>query len=278
LQFKCEVPIKQHLSNVAIHFITLNGGWDETAYTTAMIYRPDGRPARGAFESKGKSQQYREFFYKEGGIYSDNYSAYLAKWTTGALIEKDGGAKIVKIDLEKHLRNRTESAELLAALSMGNLLLAREERSRELIRRAYEKFPADVFTAAAIVDYERLVAELGLPAVGLAEIAKIKKAIITRNPQSEFAHSASTELAEDGKAPPDMLDLVEKVSEQWMNAEPDNPLGVYNLARSYERQYKKPERVAELIERAILLLRAGKLRLYGDVNGKQTGRLLLNAY
>src|SRR5262249_22380761 len=134
------------------------------------------------------------------------------------------------------------------------------------------------FTAAAVGDYERLVAELGLPADGLAEVAKIKKAIITRNQQTEFAHNVSTRLAEDRNASADLMGMVETVSEQLMNEEPENPLGYFNLARSYERRYQKPERAADLIERAIVLLRAGKLRLYGDVNGKQTAQLLLTAY
>src|SRR5262245_15738329 len=277
-QFKCEIAVKQNLSGVAIHFITPNGGWDDAAYTTAIVYRADGKPARGALESKIRSWAYREFFEKELALYPDNYSAYRAKWATASLLEVNGGMKIVWTDMEKHLRDRTENAELLCALSTGNLMLGREARSRELIRRAYEKFPDNVFTAAAISDYERMVAEIGLPNSGLAEIAKIKKAILTRNPQTEFARSASTALAEESNAPPDLLDLIESISVQWMSAAPDHPLAWFNLAREYERQYQKPERGSQLIEKAIELLRGGKLRLYGDVNGKQTERLLLTSY
>src|SRR5262245_12752934 len=223
-QFKCEIAVKQNLSGMAIHFITPNGGWDDEAYTTAIVYRADGKPARGALESKIKSRAYREFFEKELALYPDNYSAYRAKWATAILLEGNGGMKMVRSDLEKHLRDRAENAELLCAQSTGNLLLAREARSRELIRMAYEKFPEDVFTAAAISDYERLVAELGLHTSGLAEIAKIKKAIITRNPQTEFARGASTALAEEAGAPRDLLGLIETISEQWITAMADHPL------------------------------------------------------
>ncbi len=274
-QFKCELPIKQNASSVAIHFITLNGGWDDAAYTTATIYRTDGKPARGAFESRIKSQRYREFFEKEIAPYPDNYSAYRAKWAIATAIDNDGGARVVKADLDKLLRERSENAELLCALSVAYLMLSREEQGRERVRRSFEKFPDDPFTATAVREYERLVADLGLPADGLAEIAKIKRAIITRNPRTEFARSASLALAEDRNA---SLEMVETISQSWMNAEPENPQPWFNQARSLERRYQKPDLAVRLIEKAIELLRAGKLRLFGDVNGKQTDRMLLSAY
>ncbi|MGH9840129.1 MAG: redoxin domain-containing protein [Blastocatellia bacterium] len=274
-RFTCELPVRQNANGVAVHFVTLNGGWDEAAYTTAMIYRADGKPARGAFENRIKSERYREFFEKEIALYPDNYSAYRAKWAMAAAIENDGGVKVVKSDLDKLLRERNESADLLCAQSTAYLMQGREEQGRERVRRAFEKFPDDPLTATAVREYERLVADLGLPADGLAEIAKMKRAIIARNPQTEFARSVSSTLVEDRNAP---LDLLETISQSWMNAEPENPQPWFNLAQALERQYQKPERAAQLIEKAIELLRAGKLRLYGDVNGRQTDRLLLSAY
>jgi peroxiredoxin len=277
-QFHCELPVKENLNGVAVQFVTPNGGWDDQAFTTASVNRADGKPARGALESKIQSKRYREFFEQEIELYPENFSAYRAKWATAALLEGDGSRRIIKSDLDKLQGRRIETAELLSVLSTGNLMLAREEKSMELIRRAYEKFPSDPYTASAIADYERLVEELGLPADGKSEIEKIKKAVITRNPQTEFARAAVTALAEDRKSSPATLPLIEAVSQAWIAASPDHPMGYYNLARTYEREYQKPEIASELIEKAIVLLRAGKLRLYGDVNGKQTERLTLNAY
>src|SRR5262245_38529785 len=62
--FKVEFPIKESLSNIAAHFIaprgSNDGGWDEAAYTTAMIYRADGKPARGAYAGRINARRYRE--------------------------------------------------------------------------------------------------------------------------------------------------------------------------------------------------------------------------
>ena len=277
-QFKCEWRVKENLSAIAVHFVTLGGGWDDTAYATAAIHRTDGKPARGAFESRINSQQRREQFDKEIALYPDNYSAYRTQWARLALLDGDGVQRTVKHDLELLGRTGVEKAELLGALSTGHLMLGREEKSRELIRRAFEKFPNDVFTAQAISDYERLVAEYDLPKLGMAEIARFKKSIIARNPSAEFARAASTAMAEDRKATPEMATLIDAISRSWIDAEPENPLPWFNLALALQNQYREPERAARSIEKAIELLRGGRLRLYGDVNGKQTERLTLNSY
>lgn len=274
-RFKFDWPVKNNLSTVAAHFITLDGRWDEAAYTTALIHRPDGKPARGAYESRINSRRYREFFDQEKALYPDNYSAYRAKWNTAALVENGGGMGVIKSDVGKLSREKSESAELLSALSYGQFMLGREDRGLELIRKLFARFPDDNFTALAISDYERLVGERGLPGEGLDEIARLKREIIRRNPQTGFARSTSTAMAED-KNPP--LDLIEAVCEQWMKAEPGNPQAPFNLALAYQNLYQKPERAAQLIEKAIELLRAGKLRLFGDVNGRRSERLVFMAY
>ena len=274
-QFKCELRVRDNLAEVAIHFVTPSGGWDEAAYTTAMIYRSDGKPARGAYLARIRSQRYQDFFEKEIALYPDNYSAYRAKWATVGLIENGGAARAIKTDLDRLSRAGKETAELLCASSYGHLMLGREDKSRELIRKAFSKFPDDNFTALAVSDYERLVVELGLPTDGLAGIGRIGQEIIARNPQTEFARHASTAMAEDKNA---RLDLIETVSGAWISAEPDDPRPWFNLALAYHNQYQKHDRAAQLIEKAIELLRAGKLRLFGDVNGRQTGRLTFTSY
>lgn len=277
-QFRCELPVEQNLNSISVNFVTPNGGWDDQAYTTALVNRTDGKPARGALESRIQSKRYREFFEQEIELYPENFSAYRAKWATAALLEGDGARKIIRSDLDKLQHRKIETAELLAALSTGYLMLTREDKCLELIRRAFEKFPADPYTAVAIAVYERVVAEIGLEATGREEVGRIKKAVITRSPRTEFARAFVTTLAEDRKSSPESLPLIETVSRAWIEAVPDHPMGYYNLARTYEREYQKPDIASELIEKAIVLLRAGKLRLYGDVNGKQTEQFTLNAY
>ncbi len=268
--FKAELPVENNLSGVAAHFITLDGGWDEAAYTTAMIYRVDGNPSRGAYTGRINARRYRELFEQEVALYPDNYSAYRAKWSAAALIESDGGQGLIKSDVAKLSRASNETAELLSALSFGALMLGREEKSLELIRKLFGKYPDDLSTPQAISDYERLVVERNLPGEGIAEIAKLKREVIRRNPQTEFARNAATAMAEDQKAP---LDLIEKICELWMGGEPENPQPWFTLAQAYQNQYQRPERAAQLIEKAIDLLRGGNLRLFGDINGRQSWRM-----
>ena len=278
--FKAEFQVKENLSNIAAHFIApgggwKDGGWDEAAYTTAMIYRADGKPARGAYAGRISSRRYREVFEQEITLYSDNYSAYRAKWSAAGLIESDGGVGMIKNEVVKLSRPGGETAELLSALSFGRLMLGTEEKSLELIRKLAGKYPDDPYTAQAISDYERLVVERNLPGVGIAEIARLKREVIGRNPQTEFARKAAVAMADDQKSP---LDLIEKICERWMEAEPENPQPWYTLALAYQNQYQKPERASQLIEKAIESLRGGKLRLFGDINGRQSGRMAYLAH
>jgi|GEM_PF-610723 len=278
--FKAEFPVEENLSGIAAHFIAPGGGsnggdWDEAAYTTAMIYRADGKPARGAYAGKINARRYRELFEQEIALYPDNYSAYRSKWGTAALIESDGAAGLIKNDVTKLGRASGETAELLSALSFGRLMLGSEEKSLELIRKLVGKYPDDLYTALAISDYERLVVERNLPGAGIGEISKLKREIIKRNPQTEFARNAAIAMAEDQKAP---LDLIETICGRWMEAEPENPQPWFTLALAYQNQYQKPERAAQLIEKAIEFLRGGKLRLFGDINGRQSRRMAYLAH
>jgi thiol-disulfide isomerase/thioredoxin len=277
-QFRCEVPVKDNSNFIAIHFLTPNGGWDEGAYVTAAVLRRDGKPARGANESRIQSQRYREFFEKERSLYPDNYSAYRAKWTTALLVEGEVGLKVVRGDLEKLSKQQPETAELLCAMVVGNLLLAREDKAMESLRRAASTYPADVFTAVAVAEAERMIPESGIPSTSLPEVAKLKLTVLKQAPQSSFARAALAALTDEQNPRPEQLPLVEAIATAWSKAEPDHPLAFLYLARGYERQYQQPERAAELLNKAILLLREGKLRLFGDVNGKQTDRMLLAAY
>jgi peroxiredoxin/tetratricopeptide (TPR) repeat protein len=277
--FKVEFPIKESLANIAAHFIaprgSNDGGWDEAAYTTAMIYRADGKPARGAYAGRINARRYRELFDQEIALYPDNYSAYRSKWSAAALIESDGAVGLIKNELGTLSRVSNETAELLSALSFGYLTLGREEKGLELIRKLFGKYPDDLYTAQAISDYERLTVERNLPGAASPEIAKLKREVIRRSPQTGFAREAAIAMAEDQKAP---LDLIEAICERWMKDEADNPQPWFTLALTYQNQYQKPERASQLIEKAIDQLRGGKLRLFGDINGRRSKRMAYLAH
>ncbi|HEX8999034.1 MAG TPA: redoxin domain-containing protein [Blastocatellia bacterium] len=272
-----ELKVKENSASIAIHFITMSGGWDEQAYATSIVFRADGQPARGALASKIPSGRYQEYFKQETTLYPDNYSAYRAKWLTASLVESEKAGGIINADL-KRLSRKDETAELLSALSIGYLLIGREDKSRELIRQLVSRFPDSPFTGQAIGDYEEQIANQHLElagADGRAEVSRLKLEVIKANSAAEFARNASLTLARDQRAP---LDVIEKVAETWRKAEPENPQSYFNLALACLTQYRKYEIAALMIEKAIELLLAGKLRLHGDINGKQTEAMLPEVY
>ncbi len=271
---RAELKVKEGLAAIAVHFISLSGGWDEQAFATTIVARADGQPARGALIGKISSGRYQEFFKQETALYPDNYSAYRAKWMTAALVESEKAGGIINADL-KRLSRAPENAELLAALSIGNLLIGREDKSRELIRQLVSRFPDSPFAGQAIRDYEDQIATQPAGTDGRAEVAMLKLEVIRANPVSEFARQTTLTLAREQRAP---LALIEQVAGSWQKYEPENPQAYFTLALACLTQYQKYETAAPLLERAIELLLAGKLRLHGDINGKQTETLLPEAY
>jgi peroxiredoxin/tetratricopeptide (TPR) repeat protein len=274
-RFRCQFSVRDNLSSASFHFVTRAGGWDEGAYLTSLIYRADGNAARGAYESKIGSGKYQEFFKQEIDLYPDNYSAYRARWAMALAVEGERAAGQINSEIRKLSGLRNETAELLYAFSYGHLMLGREEKSRELIRRAFTRFPDSNFTALAVTDYLSEAAGRDDFGDGPAEIDKIKLEIARNYPGTEFARNASTAMCKDQRAP---LEVIEVIARQWIKAEPENPQAYFNLATAYKNQYQKYDLAAPLIEKAIGLLLEGMLHLYGDVNGKQTTAMLAEAY
>ncbi len=271
-QHRAEFKVKDNVAEIGVHFITLGGGWDEWAYTTAGVYRADGQLARGALVGKISSGRYLEFFKQETALYPDNYSAYRMKWETAALIDARKAAGEINADI-RSLSRKPESAELLYALSFGYLLTGREADSVTAIRRLAGDYASSPFAGLAVKDYEEQVANL--PAADRSEMARLKLQILRANPTSEFARSAMATLAADNRMP---LDVIESISGYWQKAEPENPLPNFYLAASCLNRYQSYGQVRPSLERAIELLLAGKLRLHGDINGRQTEAMLPEAY
>jgi thiol-disulfide isomerase/thioredoxin len=272
-QHRAELRLKEGVAEISAHFISLTEGWDEWAYTILAVYRGDGQPARGALVSKISSGRYLEFFKQETALYPDNYSAYRMKWETAALIDAKKNAGEINSDI-RLLSRKPENAELLYALSFGYLLTGREADSRDTIRRLAANFAASPFAGMAVKDYEEQAANLP-PGNGLTEVARLKLEIVKANPASDFARSAMQALAADSRAP---LELIERIAGSWQRAEPENPLPHFNLAAACLNRYQNYGQVRPSLERAIELLLAGKLRFHGDINGKQSGAMLPEAY
>ncbi|HKX31310.1 MAG TPA: redoxin domain-containing protein [Blastocatellia bacterium] len=274
--FKTRLNVRNNLSAVSFHFITLSDGWDEGAYLSSIVYRGDGRAARGAYESKISSRRYQEFFQHETELYPENYLAYRTKWSVVSAIDGEQIARIVNPELKRLGSVRNEGPELLCALSYGHLLLGHADKSRELIQRLFDRFPDSAYTALAIRDYESETSARGI-ADWTAEVPRIKLEYLRRHPETEFARAALSALAQNQRTP---LDLIETIAQRWLKSEADNPQPYFNLAQAYRNQYQhqRYDQASALIQKAISLLLAGKLRLYGDLNGQKTTTMLAAAY
>ena len=273
-QHRVALKVKDGVAEIGMHFITLSGGWDEWAYTTATVYRSDGQLARGALLGKIASSRYLEFFKQETALYPDSYAAYRMKWETAALIDAKKATGEINADL-KRLSRMPESAELLYALSFGYLLTGRELESRDAIRRLVANDAASPFAGRAVKDYEEQSANFAVARESISEIARLKLDVIRANPAGEFARASLPALAADNRTP---LDLIESITGAWQKTEPENPLPHFWLAAACLNQYRRYEQIRPSLERAIELLLAGKQRLYGDINGKRTEAMLPEAY
>lgn len=278
--FTYTVPIPKNLAYVAFHFFTWDG-WDPHASIGTMIYRPDGRPAKGAYHKKMTApflaRDYEQLFNKERELYPENFAVYRDKWFVASAFDRDRLTSIVAEDMAKLEHIKGEPLDWLYSLSYGYLLLKRERKSREIIKKMIRRYPTSPLTGRALQDYEYHVFAQQIKGEGPEEIKRLQWELIERHPDTELARHqiAFSGLAGEKDFP---LAVVEAICEKWIADEPENPIPYFNLALSYYTHQQKIDRASSLIEKALNLLLRGRLRLYDDIAGKMTGRLIPSAY
>lgn len=273
--FKYDLPVKQNLSDFQGYFITLND-WDNKQQLSAMIYRPDGTPAKGAYRNKILSKQYREMAEKELTLYPDNYLTYRDKWFAAYNLDKANYQALVKADIERLTTEvKTPPADLLYSLSYGYMILHQEEKSREMLKALAKQSPTWPLIGSAFSNYEYEVFSQQLKGEGPEEIQKLKRELIERYQDTDLARDNIRGLAYDKEAP---LAPVEAVCQKWSAQEADHPMPYLILAEAYNKRRQKMEQAATLIEKAINLMLEGKLRLHDDISGFRTGLELPRAY
>lgn len=260
-------------SSIGIHFLTLNGGWDEQAFISTMVYRADGKPARGALSGRIGTGRSQDYFRQELELYPDCYSAWARKWALDLAVGGERAVKAVNSEVWKLGGQKRDNPELLYALAFGHIILGREEESRKLVRQLFDNHPESGFTARALTAYEEELAAHNEKAA--PEILALKMRYLEKFPRGDYARAASSSLCLDQRAP---LELIEQIARRWMADEPDNPLPYFNLAQAYRNQYRNYDDGVGLAEKAIRLLIEGRMRLYGDINGHRTARMLPEGY
>lgn len=278
--FKYVFPIPKNLAYVALHFFTLDG-WDPYASIGTMIYRPDERPAKGAYHKRMTApflaRDYEQLFNKERELYPENFAVYRDKWFVASAFDRDRLTSIVAEDMARLERIKGEPVDWLYSLSYGYLLLKQERKSREIIKKMIRRYPTSPLTGRALQDYEYHVFAQQIKGEGPEQIKRLKWELIERHPDTELARHqiAFSGLAGEKDFP---LTVVEAICERWIADEPENPTPYFNLALSYYTHRQKMNHASSLIEKALNLLLRGKLRLYDDIAGKMTERLIPLAY
>jgi len=272
--FKYEFRLRQPVAAVQFNFLTLHE-WQERNYYNTLVYRPDGEPVKGAYQSKIQSKGW-QMAASELALYPDNYAAYFEKWRWAGIQNRDGQMALVKDDMARLTAlTKDRPADLLCALSYGYMLLKQEEKSREMIRALNSRYPSSPFTANAINTYSGLASAQQVNGEGPEEVKRIRWDLIQRYPGTEMARRWVPYLISTKEFP---FEGIERICRKWMAEEVDNPRPYLTLARAYLQRQQKTEQAAALAEEAINLLLQDRLKLYDDIAGTQTADLLPSAY
>jgi len=277
--FKFKMPVATGLAYLTCYFVAANN-WDSNAVVSTLIYRQDGVPARGAhlhkMTSPSLTENYLDCFYQEMEHYPKNCAAYRDKWFAQSVFDPARLKGIVEHEfplLEKATTD--DSLGLLYSLSYGYMLLGKEKKSREILRKLVERHPLSYYTGRAIEDYESLVFSNQIKGEGPKRVRQMKAKLIASQPQTSFARKACADPSARKEMP---LATIESICKSWLEAEPDNPMPHYALAHAYSEAGQKLSEAAELLHRAIELGLQGKTRLYQDVSGKMWQLTLSDYY
>lgn len=275
---KYEMPVAENLSYVSVYFVTFNDLDTQGQVITnasTMIYRPDGMAARTAHQYR-LMRNYEEVFNKEISLYPDNYAAYRTRWFLADAFDKEKVEAIVRADIEKLQREvKSETVELLYALSYGYLLLKQEPESRKVIRRMVAEHPRSPLTDSAFSNYDYQIFSQRIRGEGPEEIKKLAEDLIRQNPDLGFARSRASMLAGQKDFP---FETVETICRKWIKDEPDNPQPYLALASACKTHKQKLDQASSFIDRGINLLLEGRMRLYDDIAGTMSERMIPRAY
>lgn len=274
-RLRAEIPIEKGMAFVTVYFLTLDT-WDRKTSASTMVYRPDGMPAEGANQnamlSLGSERDYLDFFRRERELYPDNYAVFRDKWFVMQVYDRENQKSAVSGDMPiLQDPGILESACLLFALNYGHLILENEAASLKVMRRMVEAFPRSHLTGLAIQSYDDFVFSNQIEGEGPKEAEALKRRLIEKSPESEYARDQVVYLA--GRE--DMsLSLTDRICRPWMKDAPDNPQPHYALALAHLTQNQSLEQAQEFIDRAASLLFQGKLRFYRDISGEMTRRAM----
>jgi thiol-disulfide isomerase/thioredoxin len=269
LQYEATVPPGACLIEIA--FVTPHD-YDSKTTATAVVLRPNGQPARGAYDHLmwKHAADAERYFQQEIALYPDNFAAYRHRWFLS-----DGGKEkeiaTIRADLEKiGTPPPNPSAEWFYAMAYAWWRLGDAGQAETALRRLVETFPDSPLTDDALNYYLfRSTGEVKRQA------QQWERDLVAGHPASAHAGFAITALAADRDFP---FDAVQNVAREQLKVEPDNPgpyLAIAHASLAHRRDY--PQALAGL-RKAISLLLEGKYRIWSDPAGTLTQHRLEEAY
>ncbi|MBO0726357.1 MAG: TlpA family protein disulfide reductase, partial [Blastocatellia bacterium] len=194
----------------------------------------------------------------ELALYPDDYGAYVVKWRMASFIDREKLKEIIETDIKDvNQKMIGEPLAWLRALSFGYLMLKQEARSREALRKMFEREPDSPLIRLALQDYWYQALSQRLTGEGPNEVNGMIFALMKRKPSGRFARENIGNFAWDKETP---LDVTEAVCRKWIEDQPENPEPYFHLATALHRQDQKPEQIAPLIDKAIDLYVRGEAR------------------
>ncbi|MBN2414519.1 TlpA family protein disulfide reductase [bacterium] len=277
--YQATIDIPEGAAFLTLYFLTLES-YDSGATRGISLWRPNGRPARGAFRQRMTSPmispQYMEYFEQEMQYFPDNVSAYIDKWLLDSFIRRNQLEQIISQDLKRiSAGNRAAPDEQLAAEAVACIFLQDEEAARASLKKLLAEYPDSRAIPTAANKYLYHARVHTWQGTGPDEMKRLIWQWIGTAPASRYARVELSQVD-----PKDDVDgkIIEKIGTSWMTDEPENPLPCYLLATAWIRDGIRLQAAEELLEKALDLLLQKSWRLYEDISGKGTPTLITQTY
>src|SRR5579871_344573 len=270
-RFRYQATVPDGACLFEIAFVTPHD-YDAKAATSLVIFRPDGKPARGAYDHlmwnhTGDPDRY---FQQEIDRYPDNLAAYRHRWFLS-----NGGREeeiaTIRADLEKIGPSpQNPGAEWFYAMAYGRWRLGDPAEARSAMENLLHQFPESPLTSDALNYYI-------FRASGEAkrEAQQWERDLVIAHPQGPHAGFTINSLASQPEFP---FETVQAVTREQLKREPENPapyLALANASLAHRRDYAQ---ALSGLQTALGLLLEGKYRVVFDVAGTLTRNRLSETY
>src|SRR5262245_15521913 len=278
--YQREFVVPADLSYISFSFRSVKP-IDDEAGVEALIYRADGQPVRNAYLSKLISRRLKHFdlgelFERELALYPDNYAAYVYKWNYSQYQPYilQGFSRSVEDVLNVaddwdviEEQADPQTIEYQYAKAMNSIEMRNRDEFMAVLKQMLNEHSDSPLTWTMLklfLDSARLEPKTN------DEVKTLERRyweLLRHYPDSQMARDSLGSFAwSDNFINPKSefpLAYLERIAEQWMAAEPDNPFPCIYLARVYYDREQKSEQALALVEQALSLYEDGKSQVYG---------------